>query len=99
MACFVANDGKLPSKIEQLDSHKLLPQVIAEHKLTDNKGIVVVPMVHDQKFYHTILIGMGDKALTAEQYRRMVANIVRHAEKHQSESLNIFLQEFGKLLR
>lgn len=91
VACFIANDGKLPPKIEQLDTHKLLPHVIGEHKLTETKGIVVVPVVHDQKFYHIILIGLGDKTLTAEQYRRMVANIVRHAEKHQSESLNIFL--------
>lgn len=91
VACFIANDGKLPKTIETLDTHKLLPHVIAEHKLTETKGIVVVPMVHDQKFYHIILIGLGDKALSVEQYRRSIANIIRHAEKHQSDSLNVFL--------
>ena len=93
LACFIDKNGNLPATIKNLDTNNLLPQVIAEHKLTETKAIVTVPIFSNNLFYHLVLVGLGEKAVNAEQYRRLIANIIRNIEKHKADKISIFLPD------
>ena len=93
VACFIDKNGTLPKVIEQIDVAGVLPRVIAEHKLTETKSSKIVPLAYKDGFYHIILVGLGEKPLNAEQYRRLIATTVRAAEKDKSDSLTIFLPD------